>query len=254
MFAPELILSLEYKGRGEGGSSEIIGWSSFVLLRAPYLPKCIKVSPIHPWQKYAKTNVLFKKTTKTKQHSPPPNKLSFKLLGEWHWYHVTQRSLSKISSMLVAPFLPTPPFLLTLKPVLPSCYRHHHSDMKGEKQVLHHCQGETLISQHLHSSPTTTGYMNAEPWRSLIGWHRRRRRKKKGILLFKTSGPPAFPHFSSLPPPVTVTLGWRHKGAVYPVSCYLSRWNSTGNRTGQELNDQDVWITNYSHSFFKMIH
>lgn len=29
-----------------------------------------------------------------------------------------------------------PPRSLSLKPVLPSCYRHHHSDMKGEKQVL----------------------------------------------------------------------------------------------------------------------
>lgn len=60
---------------------------------------------------------------------------------------------------------------LNLRPVLPSYYHHHHSDMKGEKQVLHHCQGETLILEHLHSPPSSTGCMKALPRCSLIGRH-----------------------------------------------------------------------------------
>lgn len=67
---------------------------------------------------------------------------------------------------------------LNLRPVLPSYYHHHHSDMKGEKQVLHHCQGETLILEHLHSPPSSTGCTKALPRCSLIGRH-----WKAGILL-----------------------------------------------------------------------
>lgn len=75
------------------------------------------------------------------------------------------------------------PLWLNLRPVLPSYYHHHHSDMKGEKQVLHHCQGETLISEHLHSPPSSAGCMNALPRCSLIGWH-----WKAGILLMLKAG------------------------------------------------------------------
>lgn len=70
------------------------------------------------------------------------------------------------------------PLWLNLRLVLPSYYCHHHSDMKEEKQVLHHRQGETLILEHLHLSPSSTRRVSAWPGRSLIGWHR-----KAGILL-----------------------------------------------------------------------
>lgn len=53
---------------------------------------------------------------------------------------------------------------------------------KREKQVLHHCQGETLISEHLHSPPCSAGSMKGLPRGSLIGWHR----KADTLLMHKT--------------------------------------------------------------------
>lgn len=95
-------------------------------------------------------------------------------------------------------------FLLwpNLRPVLPSYYYHHHSDMKGEKQVLRHRQGETLILGHLHLSRSSTGWVNALPRCPLIGWH-----WKAGILLMlkASTTPPPPPSLSH-----AVTLSWWH--------------------------------------------
>lgn len=108
-----------------------------------------------------------------------------------------QHSISKISPRLIPPPAPHPPspasLLLNLRPVLPSYYHHHHSDMKGEKQVLHRCQGETLISEHLHSPPCSCGCVNELPRCSLIGWHW----KTGTLLMLQTSRLSHFHH----PPP-----------------------------------------------------
>lgn len=108
-----------------------------------------------------------------------------------------QHSISKISPLLIPPPAPHHPspasLLLNLRPVLPSYYHHHHSDMKGEKQVPHRCQGETLISEHLHSPPCSSGCVNELPRCSLIGWHW----KTGTLLMLQTSRLSHFHH----PPP-----------------------------------------------------
>lgn len=139
-----------------------VGWSSFVLVWAPHSPKCIKVSAIQTWKMDEDNGAFLTIFLINCQSNCTMNDSNI------IWCSIPYQRSHRCSF----------PLWLNLRPVLPSYYHHHHSDMKGEKQVLHHCQGETLILRHLHSPPSSSGCINVLPRCALIGWH-----WKAGILL-----------------------------------------------------------------------
>lgn len=162
MFVIVLILSLEQRGEKPLRRKRDLSCSSFVLVWAPHSPKCIKVAAIQTWKMDEDNGAFLTIFLINCQSNGCMNDTNI------IWCSIPYQRSHRFSF----------PLWLNLRPVLPSYYHHHHSDMKGEKQVLHHCQGETLISEHLHSPPSSTGCTNALPRCSLIGWH-----WKAGILL-----------------------------------------------------------------------
>lgn len=179
------IIVTEQKRRKTLRRKSYVGYISFVLVWAPHSPKCIKVSAIQTW-KMDEDNGAFL--------------TSFFLINCQSNYSMNDTNIIWCSIPYQKSHRCSFSRWLSLRPVLPSYYHHHHLDMKGEKQVLHHCQGETLISEHLHSPPSSTGCMNTLPRRSLIGrwwksWHSANAQSRQ-----------ALPH----PPPCTVTLSWWH--------------------------------------------
>lgn len=158
MFVTAFILSLEQWGEKPWERN----CSAFVLVWAPHSPKCVKVSAIQTWKMDEDNGALLTIFLINCQSNCCMNDTNI------IWHSIPYQRSRRCSFLL----------WLNVRPVLPSYYHHHHSDMKGEKQVLHHCQGETLILEHLHSPPSSNGCMKALPRCSLIG-----RQRKAGILL-----------------------------------------------------------------------